>query len=383
MTSHVYGVAPLAFTAHSKFIDVHTTSDFMNPDVFVKTLNEAAAAYAQSNPGATIVVIPGGDDYSNLLSQNKQRLDAPLVPIVADPDTIANVSNKETFYALCERAGVPFPATQVVGNVSRADLAKLSITYPVVVKPTDGKTFRNHPFEGQKKAFILNSFDQLAEVFELAYAAGYPDKLVVQDCVPGDDSFMRVVNGYVTKSGKLSLVSMGQPLLEDYSPMAIGNYAAILSHGDNKVYAQVEKLISATHYEGFFNLDLKYDSRDGSYKFLDFNPRLGRSSYYVTLSGNNIAKFVVADVVKGQPLPLSVGTQEYVWLGVPKGVMKKYASDNAAKKTALKLLRAGKYGSTVWGERDRDLHRLTSMTSYWLRFFPQYMKHYGHREFEG
>lgn len=55
----------------------------------------------------------------------------------------------------------------------------------------------------------------------------------------------------------------------------------------------VRKLLEDLKFTGFSNFDVKYDQRDGSFKFFDFNTRQGRSNYYVTNSGFNVAKYVV------------------------------------------------------------------------------------------
>ena len=52
---------------------------------------------------------------------------------------------------------------------------------------------------------------------------------------------------------------------------------------------------------GYSNFDVKYDERDGSFKFFDFNTRQGRSNYYVTNSGFNVAKYVVDEYVFNRP----------------------------------------------------------------------------------
>src|SRR5205085_20363 len=38
---------------------------------------------------------------------------------------------------------------------------------------------------------------------------------------------------------------------------------------------QAEKLLRATRYAGIVDMDFRLDKRDGQYKLLDFNPRLG------------------------------------------------------------------------------------------------------------
>ena len=104
--------------------------------------------------------------------------------------------------------------------------------------------------------------------------------------------------------------------------MRIGNYAAIISYGDEGAYASVERLMRHIDYFGYFNIDMKFDVRDGSYKLLDFNPRQGRSSFFTTLSGHNLARCVVEDVIEGKTSESVHANEEFLWCGVLRSIVR-------------------------------------------------------------
>ncbi len=374
--SVAYGTFPLTPTAYSKFIEQRCDAGLLDPTRFVQVLNRDISTFG----GATPLVIPCGDDYSVLLSEHKGELDARYVPICSGPGVLTELENKARFYALCERAGVPYPKTV---RVDGPELPDLPFPYPVAVKPTNAALYREHPFEGQKKAFIIEDEAMLAETLHRVYASGYDEGLVIQDFIPGGDENMRVLNGYVRSDGAVSLLSLGHPILEDCAPMRIGNYAAIISYGDEQVYQTVERLLGNVKYFGYFNIDMKYDARDNGFKLLDFNPRQGRSSFFTTLSGHNLARCAVEDVIAGRREEPVHATEEVLWIGVPKSVVRRYTAEGPDKQKALNLMREGRVGTTIFGAHDNNPRRLWNMYKLWAHYIVDFKKYFGKRDLEG
>ena len=59
-----------------------------------------------------------------------------------------------------------------------------------------------------------------------------PTTMIIQDFIPGDDSYMRVLTNYSDRNGKVKLMCMGHVLLEEHTPHGIGNHAVILTEHD-------------------------------------------------------------------------------------------------------------------------------------------------------
>ena len=131
---------------------------------------------------------------------------------------------------------------------------------------------------------------------------------------------MRVMTSYSDRNGRVALMCLGHVLLEEHSPYGIGNYAVIMTEHDRELSLKVKGLLEALHYTGFSNVDIKYDSRDGKYKLFEINCRQGRSNYYVTGAGYNIARLVVEDRLEQKDLPLVITENRSLWRMVPKCV---------------------------------------------------------------
>ena len=97
--------------------------------------------------------------------------------------------------------------------------------------------------------------------------------------------------------------------------------------------------MNSISYRGFAEFDLKYDARDGKFKVLEINARQGRCSYYISPLGYNLVKVLVDDLIYDKQM-------DYVFLDkismvtfVHKNLLRKYITNEAYKKKALKLYR--------------------------------------------
>ena len=130
--------------------------------------------------------------------------------------------------------------------------------------------------------------------------------------IPGNDEYMRVLTSYSDRNGKVKMMCLGHVLLEEHTPHGLGNHAVIITEPNEELMMKVKNLLEDLHYVGFSNFDIKYDRRDGKYRFFEINTRQGRSNYYVTGSGFNVAKYVVEEYVYGKELPLELAKEEHL-----------------------------------------------------------------------
>ena len=103
---------------------------------------------------------------------------------------------------------------------------------------------------------------------------------------------------------------------------------------------------------------MKYDERDGEYKLFEINLRQGRSSYFVTLNGFNLAKYFVDDLVEDTPFDGNTlfGRGSKLWLEIPKSIFLDYVAEGTDKETGKRMLKSGDWGTTL--EYSKDMNPL-------------------------
>src|SRR5699024_5938737 len=109
--------------------------------------------------------------------------------------------------------------------------------------------------------------------------SGYRDELIIQDYIPGDDTYMWDSVLYLNSKSKTELVTFGQVVLQEHTATAIGNYTSVLTRYNEEMMKKLQQFLETVGYVGFANFDIKYDERDGKFKIFEVNIRQGRSSY--------------------------------------------------------------------------------------------------------
>ena len=351
--SVVYGIYPASVCAGSRFIDYRVRP--VNDSVEQVLAN--AVEVAGQWPDRQILLLGCGDNYLNAISANLLRYPGNVIaPYVALP-MLEQLIHKEKFYELCERYGIDYPATVVYRKGMGHDF-KLPFDGPFVVKPAESDTYWKHPFPTQKKAYVLQTRAEVDQVIDQIYEAGYEDALILQDFIPGDDSYMRVVTNYSGADGKVRLMCVGHVLLEEHTGHAIGNHAVIITEHEPELCEKLRAFLEDIRFVGFSNFDIKYDQRDGRFKAFEINCRQGRSNYYVTGAGYNLAQYLVEDRIERREQPLTVTKNRHLWQVVPRQVAYDYVNPRYHEEMRA-LEKAGAAVNPLVCEADRGLmHRL-------------------------
>lgn len=370
---------PLRATSHSHIFDMQVIEGFDREEVFVPRLSEILREKKKEYD--KVLVIPCADYYLYLLVRNYQKFDGLIANSFIGESLLDEIERKDSFYALCEKYGLDYPKTVVAAKEERETaLDGAPLRFPIVVKPenSNASDYLHCAFEGKKKVFFFQNEEEYLTMVRAMNRSDYDGKLILQEYIPGDDTAMRTLNCFVGSDGRVRCALLGQPILEEYAPATLGNYAAILPRHDGEIEGRLSRFLEEIGYVGFANFDMKYDERTGKYLLFEINPRLGRSSFFAHGAGVNFPALLVDDVVYGKQESVTPTGEGILWTAVPRCVLRRYVKNPAIRDEVTALYRAKKVERTLFYKPDLSLRRRLVL----LRHFYSYVKVYRQYYFE-
>lgn len=344
--SEVFGRYAVSATEYSKIINFHIVENLTQHDAMVNALR----SFAASVTGKKLILLGLTDGYVEMIIKNRPRLeDLFTIPYIGE-ELYYQLEDKLCFYHLCDKYGILYPKTHILSKgFSEAELSEesLGFSYPVILKPSSSINYWKHPFDGMKKVYRLSTPAETAAAASEIFASGYEKELIVQDFIPGDDSGMHVLTTYSDKNRKVVMKCLGHVLLEEHTPKGLGNHASIITEYNPELTEKLSGMLDSVGYRGFANFDIKFDPRDGTMRAFEVNLRQGRSNYYITSSGINIAELLVRDCILGESIEPVEASAPHFWTSVPKSITYRYTADKALKSKVRALVKSGKASSSL------------------------------------
>ncbi len=379
-----YRVRPLVVNmSHTPVIEASSLSEHVyvegleRDDVFVDALVEVGRRYGVE-AGKKLVVLGCGDWYVRMLVEHRAELQPYFLIPYIDLELLDRIVLKDKFYGILDELGIPYPRT-VVYDCRTRELPDIDhLGWPIVAKPASSALYHYALFPGKKKVFILHSRAELDQMLDNLARSSYDYTFLIQEFIPGDDTNMRVLTCYSDRSGAVRFGSVGHTLLEEHVPSAIGNPCAIISTVEDQLVHQATRFLEHIGYTGFSNFDIKYDPRDGSFRFFEINVRLGRSNYYVTGAGHNVAEWIVRDLVHEEPMQgLVISRTEHLFTFVPKYVIKTFVADRELRAKALRLFAEGRWSNPQVYAADLSPRRRAYLAAYALNQVKKFYRYLG------
>ena len=239
-----------------------------------RTLRETSdpnvlAEYLRSLDIPRAVLIACSDTWALAVSGLPDDVRARFPSSIAPREAIERFVDKDRFRALTEELDLPRPKSMPINDVD--DLATLSDEELAAgfLKPTESQA-NNRAF--RTKGFFIESREHARRLIEDGAAAGVT--FMLQEYIPGDTSRTFLIDGFVDRHGTISAMVARRRLRMDPPQLAntCSDVTIPLAELDGSLPA-LRTLLEAVRYRGIFNVEFKYDVRDGGFKIIELNAR--------------------------------------------------------------------------------------------------------------
>ncbi|HKA31869.1 MAG TPA: hypothetical protein VKH64_01550, partial [Candidatus Binatia bacterium] len=258
--------------------------------------------------GGRPMLLATNDETALFVAENGCRLRTSF----AFPDNplplVRSLYNKREMYFLARRHGIP--TTETSFPACRGDVVEFIKTahFPVMLKASDNIAVSRR---AGKKMGIARTPEALLALYDAMEDPSNPT-MMLQDYIPGGDDSVWMFNGYFDERSQCLFGITGKKIHQ--TPVYMGMTALGICLPNEAVRDQTERLVKATGYKGILDIGYRYDFRDGSYKLLDSNPRLGATFRLFVGSGElDVARAAYLDLT-GQQVPDSRIVPGRKWL---------------------------------------------------------------------
>jgi predicted ATP-grasp superfamily ATP-dependent carboligase len=208
--------------------------------------------------------------------------------------------NKQGMHALCKQYSIPTPESLFPRSREELVASIATLSFPAVVKLIDNSL--SPPGAWAKKS-IVHDAETLLQFYDQVAIAGIPN-VMVQEFIPGGDEQMWLLNGYFDEQSRCLFGLTAQKLR--LFPPYTGLTSLAVCTPNPTLEGRTIELMKAVGYRGLLDIEYKYDLRDGQYKLLDVNPRIGAPfRLFVDTIEMDVARALYCHLT-GQPV--SVGT---------------------------------------------------------------------------
>ncbi|MDT9694979.1 ATP-grasp domain-containing protein [Streptomyces sp. P17] len=253
---------PCAVSRHLAGRFVVPTTGQEDPRALTSTLLRLGRAI-----GRRAVAVPTDDESAVLLAEQADRLAEwfllPPVP-AALPRAL---TSKDGLRRICTEYGVPTP--RAFAPADRAELLACGhdLGYPLVLKNLEAYT--------RLRAPVVTHTTMVSDEVELLDVIGTAEtpSVLMQEYIPASYGEDWITHLYCGAQGTPKAVFTGYKVRS--WPVRSGATTRAWSWPNPRLAGLAGDLCRLTGYSGLADLDWRFDRRDGLYKLVDFNPRLG------------------------------------------------------------------------------------------------------------
>ena len=242
--------------------------------------------------GRPAILIPTSDETAQFVVDHADPLGRRFIFPKNSPAMIARLVSKKGMYEMALEHHVPSPVTLFPKSLEDVKAFLPRTTFPVMLKGIFGNRLQAR---FRRRMVIVQSSEELIEKYQEMEDPEMPN-LMLQEYIPGDDDQIYIFNGYFDRNSRCLAAFTGHKIRQ--FPVHVGCASLGVCRWNEEVARTTIRFMQAIGYQGILDIGYRYDPRDGQYKVLDANPRVGQA-FRLFVAENNM------DVVKSLYLDLT------------------------------------------------------------------------------
>lgn len=249
--------------------------------------------------GRKSILIPTSDETSIFAADYAEKLSRYFIFPQNDPALVRNLASKKEMFFLAKKNNVPAPLTEFPQSLE--DVLKYidKVRLPVMLKGIFGNRLQA---KTGRKMLIVHTKEELIENYKIMEDQESPN-LMLQEYIPGGDDQVYIFNGYFNKESACLAAFTGHKIRQ--SPIHEGCASLGVCTWNETVADITIKFMKAVGYSGILDIGYRLDPRDGQYKVLDINPRVGQAfRLFLSENGMDVVRSLYLDLTGQEPLPI-------------------------------------------------------------------------------
>ena len=246
--------------------------------------------------GRPTVLVPTDEEAAILIAEHQEELGERFLFPRVDAKLPRRLASKQGLHELCVEHGIPSPAAAFPQSYEEIVAFAESARFPIVAKNREAFVRRSQP--------AVNGTTRIATregLLTLARDWGDQPGVILQEYLPREEAEDWIVHAYFDADSTPLAMFTGVKVRSwpPHAGMTANAYVV-----DNPELADLAaRFIKQIGFSGVIDLDLRFDRRDGQYKLLDFNPRMGAQfRLFESESGIDVVRAMHLDLT-GRAVP--------------------------------------------------------------------------------
>lgn len=262
--------------------------DEQNPDEYLDLLLKIG-----NEIGKPSVLIWTSDETAVFVAENADRLSRHFVFPENEHLTIKRLMHKKEMFLMARELNVPTATTEFPQNLEDVTEYSERAAYPVMLKGILGNRLQERT---GKKMVVVESKNELIENYKQLEDPETPN-LMLQEYIPGGDDQVYIFNGYFDAKSECLAAFTGHKIRQ--FPVHVGCASLGACTWNQDVADLTIKFMKDVGYSGILDIGYRLDPRNGQYKVLDINPRIGQAfRLFLGENGMDVARSLYLDLTR-------------------------------------------------------------------------------------